>query len=147
MQLTDKQLEAVHETKRNLQIIACAGSGKTETISRRIAEILKNEPRTDPASIVAFTFTNKAADALRCRISAALGENGAQDAARMDIGTIHSFCWRLLQTHCEQFRTFRVLDSVKSHLFITRYCSECGMKTLGLEAYPRIVLVFLSFFV
>ena len=69
MQLTDKQLEAVHETKRNLQIIACAGSGKTETISRRIAEILKNEPRTDPASIVAFTFTNKAADALRCRIS------------------------------------------------------------------------------
>ena len=42
MQLTDKQLEAVHETKRNLQIIACAGSGKTETISRRIAEILKN---------------------------------------------------------------------------------------------------------
>ena len=144
MQLTDKQLEAVHETKRNLQIIACAGSGKTEVISRRIAEILKNEPRTDPASIVAFTFTNKAADALRRRISVALGESRAQDAARMDIGTIHSFCWRLLQTHCEQFRTFRVLDSVKSHLFITRYCSECGMKTLGLEAYPRNVLLFLS---
>lgn len=37
-----------------------------------------------------------------------------------------------------------MLDSVKSHLFITRYCSECGMKTLGLEAYPRNVLLFLS---
>ena len=110
MQLTDKQLEAVHETKRNLQIIACAGSGKTETISRRIAEILKNEPRTDPASIVAFTFTNKAADALRCRISAALGENGAQDAARMDIARE---IFRLSPL-AKQMKVFLILSVIRS---------------------------------
>ena len=55
-------------TARNLQILACAGSGKTEVLAQRVAHLLTrhNNPLA-PANIVAFTFTNKAADELRRR--------------------------------------------------------------------------------
>ena len=61
VKLTPEQQEAIAEIERNLQIIACAGSGKTEVITRRIANILQNNPNIGPDNIVAFTFTEKAA--------------------------------------------------------------------------------------
>ena len=72
--LTPAQQEAVSELNQNLQIIACAGSGKTEVITRRIANILQKQPEVKPENIVAFTFTNKAADSMRARIASALTE-------------------------------------------------------------------------
>ena len=54
-------------TEKNLQIIACAGSGKTEFISHRIAHIIA-EKIAKPENIVAFTFTEKAAEELKFRI-------------------------------------------------------------------------------
>lgn len=66
--LTDSQKEAIEESKRHLQIIACAGSGKTEVITRRIAGILKDRPDILPENIVAFTFTEKAAASMKVRI-------------------------------------------------------------------------------
>ena len=59
MDLTAEQLEAVNELDRNLQIVACAGSGKTEVITRRIANILRRKQDVKPENIVAFTFTEK----------------------------------------------------------------------------------------
>jgi ATP-dependent DNA helicase UvrD/PcrA len=58
---TGSQQDAIKEVDRNLQIIACAGSGKTEVISARIVEILKQKKKDGigPANIVAFTFTEK----------------------------------------------------------------------------------------
>ena len=61
MNLTDSQKAAVDEIQHNLQLIACAGSGKTEVISRRIAHILASDKTVRPEEIVAFTFTRKAA--------------------------------------------------------------------------------------
>lgn len=58
--------KAVNLLKGNLQIIACAGSGKTEVVSRRIAELVKSG--AVPRSIVAFTFTEKAAEELKAKI-------------------------------------------------------------------------------
>ena len=59
MKFTDNQLAAINHKKGNLQLIACAGSGKTEVVARRVANLLKNG--LAPRNIVAFTYTDKAA--------------------------------------------------------------------------------------
>lgn len=144
MNLTLEQQEAISEIERNLQIIACAGSGKTEVITRRIANILQSKPDVKPENIVAFTFTEKAAASMKKRIGIALGNSTNDSIETMYIGTIHGFCYNLLYKYTEQFRKYKILDAVKSHLFVTRYCVECGMSDLKLEAYPRNVNLFLQ---
>lgn len=144
MNLTPEQHEAVSEINRSLQIIACAGSGKTEVISCRIANILQSRPDVKPENIVAFTFTNKAAESMKTRIARAIGTDAACDPDKIYIGTIHGFCYLLLNTYTDQFLDFRILDTVKEHLFVARYCSECGMRDLELELYPRNVNLFLQ---
>lgn len=142
--LTAQQQEAINEIDRNLQIIACAGSGKTEVITRRIANILQSKPDVGAENVVAFTFTEKAAASMKNRIEKALGADAQQQAERMYIGTIHGFCYHLLRKYSEPFREHRILDTVKSHLFVARYCAECGMGDLELEVYPRNVNLFLQ---
>ena len=70
MNYTDRQKEAINCISQNLQIIACAGSGKTQVISARIVNILKTKKTQGitPANIVAFTFTDKVAGELKDRI-------------------------------------------------------------------------------
>ena len=99
-------------TARNLQILACAGSGKTEVLAQRVAHLLTrhNDPLA-PANIVAFTFTNKAADELRRRIVERASEGSDQPVigmADMFIGTIHSFCLNLLTTETPEFLKFDI---------------------------------------
>ncbi len=142
--LTAEQQEAISEIDRNLQIIACAGSGKTEVITRRIANILQSKPDIGPENIVAFTFTEKAAASMKSRIAKALGADTDHPIDRMYIGTIHGFCYHLLTKYAEPFREYKILDTVKSHLFVSRYCAECGMGDLKLEPYPRNVNLFLQ---
>lgn len=144
VQLTAEQQEAIDEIERNLQIIACAGSGKTEVITRRIANILQTKPDIKPENIVAFTFTEKAAASMKERIVQTLIPQPDFDVDRMYIGTIHSFCYHLLSQFSEQFRDYKILDTVKSHLFVTRYYKECGMSDLELEPYPRNVILYLQ---
>ena len=144
MNLTPEQQDAISEIDRNLQIIACAGSGKTEVITRRIANILQSNPDIRPENIVAFTFTEKAAESMKKRIAKALGSDSTYNIEKMYIGTIHGFCYHLLNKYTEQFREYKILDTVKSHLFVARYCAECGMSDLELEAYPRNINLFLQ---
>ena len=129
MELTKAQQSAVDCIDENLQIIACAGSGKTEVISRRIANILKKRPETTPEQIIAFTFTEKAAESLKKRIEIAVGSS----IDGMYVGTIHGFCWHLLRDHSNKYNNFKILDSVKNHLFISRYNEKCGMSALELK--------------
>lgn len=129
MKLTNAQQEAVNCIDGHLQIIACAGSGKTEVISRRIANILQNKPGVKPENIVAFTFTEKAAASLKQRIETALG----RQVPSMYIGTIHGFCKHLLSKYTDSFADFKILDTVKSHLFVSRYTEKCGMSALELK--------------
>lgn len=144
VRLTPEQQEAISEINRNLQIIACAGSGKTEVITRRIANILESKPEITPENIVAFTFTEKAAASMKTRIARALSGRPEIDVNKMYIGTIHSFCYHLLNRYTEQFCEYKILDTVKSYLFVSRYCGECGMSDLKLEPYPRNVNLFLQ---
>ena len=132
MDLTLKQTEAVNEIENNLQIIACAGSGKTEVISRRLANILSKKSDVLPESILAFTFTEKAAASMKCRIAKAI-EGLNIDISELTISTIHSFCWRLLNKHSDDFQGFRILDEAKHYLFLHRYYKECGMEELSLK--------------
>lgn len=142
--LTPEQQEAISEIDRNLQMIACAGSGKTEVITQRIANILKSRTDIEPHHIVAFTFTEKAASSMKERIAKALGEEFSPEIDQMYVGTIHGFCYHLLNKYTEQFREYNILDTVKSHLFVARYCGECGMSDLKLEPYPRNIQLFLQ---
>ena len=72
MILTASQAAAINHGDSNLQLIACAGSGKTEVIARRVAHLLKSGYK--PANIIAFTFTEKAAAELKERIVSRVGE-------------------------------------------------------------------------
>jgi len=135
MNLTAQQQIAVSEIENHLQIIACAGSGKTEVITRRIAHILESHPDVRPENIIAFTFTEKAADSMRSRVLKALKENGYSDIKsvnNMFLGTIHGFCYQLLMKYCPDFEGFKILDTVKNHLFVSRYADYCGMTELNL---------------
>ena len=96
VRLTPEQQEAIDEIDHNLQIIACAGSGKTEVITHRIVNILQSKPDIKPENIVAFTFTVKAAESMKSRIEKALGADSGYSIDQMYIGTIHSFCYHLL---------------------------------------------------
>lgn len=67
---TAAQLAAITSIDSNLQIVACAGSGKTQVVAERIAYILEQRRSEDitPANIVAFTFTDRAAAELKDRV-------------------------------------------------------------------------------
>src|SRR5215467_4375415 len=100
MKFTESQLQAIAHDHGNLQIIACAGSGKTEVVARRVATLLKNGAADglQPRNIVAFTFTEKAAAELKERIVTRCREELGEvhGLAEMYVGTIHAFCLELL---------------------------------------------------
>ena len=89
---TPAQAEAIACLDEPLQIIACAGSGKTQVISQRIASILA-QPGVEPRNVVAFTFTEKAAAELKDRIYSILEQEGVDrlGLAEMYVGTMHGY--------------------------------------------------------
>lgn len=135
--LSEKQKEAVQTIDEDLEIIACAGAGKTGVVTRRIVNILRLRPDIQPENIVAFTFTKKAAEELKSRINeygkAVLGHT--KGFAHMYVGTIHGFCIRMLQDYIPKFQKFSVLDEIQTKLFVERYYDECGMSDLELKKY------------
>ncbi|WP_295088108.1 ATP-dependent DNA helicase [Ruminococcus sp.] len=135
--LSPKQIEAVNAIDEDVEIIACAGAGKTGVVTRRIVNILKNKPEVSPENIVAFTFTKKAAEELKSRIYS-MGQavlDNTQGFANMYIGTIHGFCLNMLREFLPQFQTFSVLDEVHTKLFVERYYEEIGMADLNMPKY------------
>jgi len=137
MNYTAQQLEAINTINDNLQIIACAGSGKTQVISQRIVNILKSEQGVQPQNIVAFTYTEKAAAELKTRVLKLCKEQlpGMKGLVDMYIGTIHSWCLKVLQEHIFEYQKYSVLDDVTLKLFIDRNFSRIGMKDLNMEVY------------
>jgi DNA helicase-2/ATP-dependent DNA helicase PcrA len=137
MKYTPDQLKAINTIGDNLQIIACAGSGKTQVISQRIVNILKSEHGTQPQNIVAFTYTEKAAAELKTRVLKLCKEQlpGMKGLVDMYIGTIHSWCLKVLQGHIYEYQKFSVLDDIKLKLFIDRNFNRIGMKDLNMEVY------------
>ena len=106
--------------KGNLQIIACAGSGKTEFVSERIAYMIYKKVAR-PDQIVAFTFTEKAAEELKFRVRSKIKELiGKQpDIGDMYIGTIHAFAFKILQDFIPKYRAYDMLDEIGRLAFIS----------------------------
>lgn len=135
--LSPDQSVAVSTIDENLEIIACAGAGKTGVVTRRIINILKSNPDIQPENVVAFTFTKKAAEELKSRINRygkeVLGHT--KGFAHMYVGTTHGFCIRMLQRYIPEFQKFSVMDEIQTRLFVERYYEECGMADLDLKKY------------
>jgi len=137
MGYTKNQIEAINTIDNNLQIIACAGSGKTQVISERIVNILKSKPNIKPENILAFTYTEKAAAELKSRVLRLCQEQigNVEGVADMYIGTIHGWCLRTLQDNILEYQKFSILDEVKLKLFVDRNFSRIGMTDLNMRIF------------
>ena len=117
--LSDTQRKAVLSDKSHIRIIAGAGAGKTETLTRRIVYNLIHEG-VDPSSIVAFTFTEKAAQSMKSRVYDRLRGLDRDDICYrigdLYIGTIHGYCSRILVDHFG-YGSYDVLMQIKRWLF------------------------------
>jgi DNA helicase II / ATP-dependent DNA helicase PcrA len=131
MKFTDAQRDAVGWPPGNLQLIACAGSGKTEVVAQRVAALLKTAASTGlaPRNIVAFTFTERAAAELKDRIVTRVAEvvGEVNGMAEMYVGTIHGFCLDLLKTEVPEFLKFGVLTDIQQVLFVNRHSKQSGL--------------------
>jgi len=108
--LNPQQLEAVQTTDGPVLILAGAGSGKTRVITYRVAHLIDNL-KARPESILAVTFTNKAADQMKNRVRNLL--HGPRSGEPL-ISTFHSFCVRLLRREIEVLgyrKDFTIYDS------------------------------------
>src|SRR4051812_28178400 len=125
---TAAQSEAIACLDEPLQIIACAGSGKTQVISQRIAAILA-QPGVKPRNVIAFTFTDKAAAELKERVlsivECELGD--VTGLAEMYIGTMHGYCLDLLQRLVPETFKFSVFTDITAQLFVDRFSSKSGL--------------------
>ncbi|MBB6174860.1 DNA helicase-2/ATP-dependent DNA helicase PcrA [Nocardiopsis mwathae] len=127
---TSAQQEAIDCLEEPLQIIACAGSGKTQVISQRIAAILA-KPGVEPRNVVAFTFTEKAAAELKDRILGIVAEQRGEvvGMAEMYIGTMHGYCLDLLQRLVPDTFKFSVLTDITARLLVDRNSKKSGLTT------------------
>lgn len=94
--LNSEQRRAVENTDGPLLILAGAGSGKTKTLTHRIAYLISTSKAT-PYNILAVTFTNKAAKEMRERVAHLLGQSSDNRSFMPYMGTFHSICVRLLR--------------------------------------------------
>ena len=145
---TESQLAAIGHVAGNLQLIACAGSGKTEVVAQRVVKLLSPVARDSagcaPENIVAFTFTDKAAAELKERIHARCREHlgTVTGLANMYVGTIHGFCLDLLKSEVPKYMKYEVLNEVQQGLFVDRHSKVSGLTqstTLDGKALKRYV--------
>jgi len=101
--LNEEQKRAVETTEGPLLIQAGAGSGKTKTLTQRIAYIIASNKATS-YNILAVTFTNKAAKEMRGRVATLLGERADNRGFMPYMGTFHGICVRLLRQDGESIR-------------------------------------------
>lgn len=137
-ELNDRQHEAVTAPPQNMLVLAGAGSGKTKVLISRIAYLVQAH-NVSPFSIMAVTFTNKAATEMRHRLESVMGQGSVGSAFSkhsMWIGTFHGLAHRFLRVHYREANlpeSFQVLDSDDQHRLIRRV-----MKSLSLDEkrYP-----------
>ena len=125
--LNPEQKEAALHFEGPLLVLAGAGSGKTRVLTTRIANLV-NEWGVDPASILAVTFTNKAAGEMRARIRALLG----REPAGMWIGTFHAIGARLLRRHAGILGwtpSFTIYDADQAERQIARTLEKLNLST------------------
>lgn len=133
--LNAEQRRAVETTEGPLLILAGAGSGKTKTLTHRIAYLLATH-KASPFNILAVTFTNKAAKEMRTRVAHLLGENPDNRGFMPYMGTFHGICVRLLRQDGEYIgvpRNFVIFDESDR---LTAVKQACKTAVVDDKAYP-----------
>ena len=129
--LNPPQREAVLTTEGPLLIMAGAGSGKTRVLTHRVAYLIEKK-RVAPWSILAITFTNKAAREMQERVSKLIGLSGND----VWVSTFHSMCVRILRKDIERIgysTSFSILDSTDQLSVIRNCMKELNMDTKKME--------------
>jgi DNA helicase-2/ATP-dependent DNA helicase PcrA len=138
--LNPAQRQAVVHEGPALLVVAGAGSGKTRVLTRRIAWLLAQR-NAHPGSVLAITFTNKAASEMRQRVEELVGGR----ARLMWVSTFHSACVRILRreiAHAGYRSNFSIYDDADSRRLMTLVCRD---KDLDPKRYaPRAVLNWVS---
>ncbi|MFM7044539.1 MAG: ATP-dependent helicase, partial [Ilumatobacteraceae bacterium] len=122
--LNPAQLDAVTHRGGPLLVVAGAGSGKTRVLTHRIAHLI--DQGAHPSSILAITFTNKAADEMKHRVASLVGP-----AVRaMWVCTFHAACVRILRAHAEVLgypRTFSIYDQADAQRLVGYVVRDLGL--------------------
>src|SRR3954452_17243921 len=138
--LTENQRAAVVHSGTPLLIVAGAGSGKTRVLTHRIAWLIA-ERHAHPGSILAITFTNKAAAEMRERVEELVGRR----ARIMWVSTFHSACVRILRKEIEKFgykSSFSIYDAADSKRLMTLVCRDLDLDPKRYQ--PRAILNWVS---
>lgn len=102
--LNDEQSQVVQHLDGPCLVLACPGAGKTESVMRRMAYLVKHQA-VEPDRVLGLTFGREAASEMDQRIKRLLGDN-----TTVRVQTFHSFCWRVLAEHVKGFRDLDVDD-------------------------------------
>jgi DNA helicase-2/ATP-dependent DNA helicase PcrA len=138
--LNPAQREAVCAPPGNLLILAGAGCGKTRVLTHRIAWLIRAE-HVSPWSILAVTFTNKAAHEMRGRIESLL----QAPIGGMWVGTFHGLAHRLLRAHWQEAglpQSFQIMDSEDQQRLVKRLMREANVDDARWP--PRQVVGFIN---
>ena len=123
--LNPEQIKPVLDTEGAVLVLAGAGSGKTRVLTSRIAYLVE-EKGVYPSSILAITFTNKAANEMKERLSRMV--DGAE---KMWICTIHSMCVRILRQYAERIgynKNFSIYSETERNNVVKKSFAECGFE-------------------
>ena len=137
--LNPEQRRAVETTEGPLLIQAGAGSGKTKTLTHRIAHILASKKAT-PFNILAVTFTNKAAKEMRERVATLLGQDANNRGFMPFMGTFHGICVRILRQDGEHVgipRSFVIFDESDRQAAVKQACKQLMVDE---KSFPAKVL-------
>ena len=125
--LNERQSEAVEATEGHVRIVAGAGSGKTRVLAHRYA-FLVNELGIDPGNILCMTFTNKAAQEMKQRISKLVHRGNVNDF----VCTIHGFCVKFLREEIFRLgypKNFIISDEEDSKMLAKQVMEEYNLDT------------------
>lgn len=140
--LSTEQQNAVAEARNTSSILASAGSGKTRTLVYTLVnEILQGTP---PTSIIAFTFTKKAAAELLTRVHLLLRRLGSSKSlSGLGIGTIHSWCLQFLLDNSSFYNFDPIEEDIRLYAFVERLYDELGIEQAYNKPFPNGILPFL----
>jgi len=140
VELNAGQRAAVEHLHGPMLVVAGAGTGKTRVITERILYLLETIPELAGESILAITFTRKAA----AEMSARLRRRGDKRAERVEVRTFHSFCYHLLQQHQE---VLQILDKPDYWIFLRRRLERLPLNLFKKLSEPgRFLGAFTDFF-
>lgn len=137
--LNKEQMAAVTQIDGPVMVFAGAGTGKTKTLTARIAYMVK-EKDISPYNILAITFTNKATNEMRDRLYGILEEN----SKFVNISTIHSLCTKILRRHIDKIgysRNFEIIDDEDAQKILSDIFKEESIDKRALTPKASLKLI------